>query len=159
MNIGAAAFTTTLNILSNFMFSRDFAQYDSMSSQEFKDAVCGLMELGGKPNLPDFFPILKSLDLQGLRREGTVYANKLLSIFDKVINERLQSRRTSSSHNGDSTTKNDVLDLLLNLNQNDESEFSLNDIRHLFLVSNSLNDELLKWTSIRYKKCFFFPFH
>ncbi|CAI9300183.1 unnamed protein product [Lactuca saligna] len=134
VNIGAAAFTTTLNILSNFMFSRDFAQYDSMSSQEFKDAVCGLMKLGGKPNLPDFFPILKSLDLQGLRREGTVYANKLLSIFDKVINERLQSRSTSSSHNGDSTTKKDVLDLLLNLNQNDESEFSLNDIRHLFLA-------------------------
>ncbi|KAI3500387.1 hypothetical protein L1887_36208 [Cichorium endivia] len=134
MNIGAAAFTTTLNILSNFMFSMDFAQYDSMSSQEFQDTVCGLMELGGKPNLPDFFPILKSLDLQGLRRRGDVLATKLLSIFDKVINERLQTRMTSSSYNGVSVTNNDVLDLLLNLNENDESELSRNDIRHLFLA-------------------------
>ncbi|KAI7742037.1 hypothetical protein M8C21_030043, partial [Ambrosia artemisiifolia] len=127
INIGGAAFTTSLNVLSNLIFSMDFAQYDSSSSQEFKDDVWALLEVGGKPNIADFFPIFRWFDPQGLVRRGNVYGNKLLAIFDKVIDQRLQTRSTSS-------TNNDVLDSLLYLNQMDESVFSLNDMRHLFFA-------------------------
>ncbi|KVH87801.1 cytochrome P450 [Cynara cardunculus var. scolymus] len=58
VNIGQTAATTTLNVLSNFIFSIDLAQYDSRSSQDFKDLVWSLMEVGGKPNIADFFPDL-----------------------------------------------------------------------------------------------------
>nr|GEZ57548.1 cytochrome P450 [Tanacetum cinerariifolium] len=47
VNIGAAMFTTSLNILSNIVFSKDFSQSFSMSSEEFKDAMWGVMEVGG----------------------------------------------------------------------------------------------------------------
>ncbi|KAJ0565487.1 putative ferruginol synthase [Helianthus annuus] len=47
VNIGEVAFTTSLNILSNLLFSTDFSQYDSMSSQEIKDVIWGVMEVGG----------------------------------------------------------------------------------------------------------------
>ncbi|KAI3681660.1 hypothetical protein L6452_36462 [Arctium lappa] len=133
VNVGAVAFTTTLNILSNFIFSMDFAQYDSVSSQEFKDTVWALMEVSGKPNLVDFFPILKRLDPQGLVQRVTIYGKKLLTNFDKIIDQRLQRRPSSSSHVGVSLA-NDVLDSLLNLNLKDESVFSQNDMRHLFLA-------------------------
>ncbi|KAL8235757.1 hypothetical protein R6Q59_016838 [Mikania micrantha] len=127
VNIGGVAFTTLLNMLSYFMFSMDLAQYDSLSSQEFKDDVWSIMEVVGKPNISDFFSIFKSFDPQGLMRHGTMYANKILNIFDTIIDHRLQTRSTSSTNN------NDVLELLLNLNQSQESEWSRTDISHLFL--------------------------
>ncbi|KAI3681648.1 hypothetical protein L6452_36450 [Arctium lappa] len=134
VNINAVAFTTTLNILSNFIFSMDLGQYDSVSSQEFMEAVSGLMEVVGKPNLADFFPILKSLDPQGLLRRANVYGTKLLTIIDRIIDQRLQKRLSSSPYHGVSCTHNDVLDSLLNLHLKDESEFSRNDMIHLVLV-------------------------
>ncbi|KAD3069186.1 hypothetical protein E3N88_37066 [Mikania micrantha] len=125
VNIGGVAFTTLLNMLSYFMFSMDLAQYDSLSSQEFKDDVWSIMEVVGKPNISDFFSIFKSFDPQGLMRHGTMYANKILNIFDTIIDHRLQTRSTSSTNN------NDVLELLLNLNQSQESEWSRTDIRNM----------------------------
>ena len=107
----------------------DFAQYDTVSSQEFKEAVMALLELAGKPSLADFFPILKPFDPQGFLRQGNVYGHKLLAIIDKIIDKRLESRLSSS-------TNNDVLDSLLNLVQKDESSFSRDDMRHLFFVSS-----------------------
>ncbi|PWA79047.1 cytochrome P450 [Artemisia annua] len=97
VNIGAAMFTTSLNILSNIMFSKDFSQSFSMSSEEFKDAMWGIMEIGGKPNLVDFFPILKFLDPQGLERQGNIYGKKIFTIFDEIIDQRFQRIATSST--------------------------------------------------------------
>ncbi|KAF5788887.1 putative geraniol 8-hydroxylase [Helianthus annuus] len=133
VNVGEVAFTTNLNILSNLLFSKDFSQYDSLSSQEIKDVIGGVMEVRAKPNLVDFFPILRPLDPQGLASQGSVYANKLFAIFDSIIDQRLQTRGgISSSYDNDSSTQSDVLDLLLNINFKDESEFSINDMKHLF---------------------------
>ncbi|KAK1408879.1 hypothetical protein QVD17_40995 [Tagetes erecta] len=127
VNVGAVAFTTILNILSNLLFSKDLAQYDSTSSHEIKDVIWGVMEVGGKPNLVDFFPILKPIDPQGLASQGTIYAKRLFAIFDSIIDQRLQTRADN-----DSSTQGDVLDVLLNINSKDESEFSINEMKHLF---------------------------
>ncbi|KAM0072424.1 putative geraniol 8-hydroxylase [Helianthus debilis subsp. tardiflorus] len=142
VNIGGIAFTTSLNVLSNLMFSMDFAQYDSSTSQKFKDDVWAILEIGGKPNITDFFPIFKLFDPQGLVRRGNVHGNRILALFDNVINQRLQTRSTSLADN-------DVLDSLLNLKQMDESAFSLNDIRHLFfalfIAGTDTTSSTLEW--------------
>ncbi|KAF5782301.1 putative ferruginol synthase [Helianthus annuus] len=39
INIGETAAIITLNVLSNYIFSINLAQYDSASSQEFKNMV------------------------------------------------------------------------------------------------------------------------
>ncbi|XP_076886456.1 cytochrome P450 76T24-like [Bidens hawaiensis] len=151
VKIGGLAFTTSLNVLSNLMFSRDCAQYDSLSSQEFKDNVWALLEIAGKPNIADFFPVLKSFDPQGLVHRGNVYGKKLMTIFDRIIDQRLQARLTSMTNNDEarltSMTNNDVLDLLLN--QMDESSFNRNDIRHLFyalfIAGTDTTSSTLEW--------------
>ncbi|KAJ0582351.1 putative geraniol 8-hydroxylase [Helianthus annuus] len=124
------------------MFSMDFAQYDSSTSQKFKDDVWALLEIGGKPNITDLFPIFKFFDPQGLVRRGNVHGNRILTLFDNVINQRLQTRSTSLADN-------DVLDSLLNLKQMDESAFSLNDIRHLFfalfIAGTDTTSSTLEW--------------
>nr|XP_043617256.1 cytochrome P450 76T24-like [Erigeron canadensis] len=148
VNIGAAAFTTAVNILSNLIFSKDLCQYVSMESEDFKDAIWGVMEIGGKPNLVDFFPILGPLDPQGLTRQGQVYAKKLYGIFDEIIEQRLETRDSLSEVV--KFTNRDVLDLLLNLiDLKDESEFSLNDLRHLlldlFVAGGDTTSTTLEW--------------
>nr|XP_043614766.1 cytochrome P450 76T24-like [Erigeron canadensis] len=152
VNIGAAAFTTSINSLSNLIFSKDLCQYVSTESQEFKDAIWGVMEIRGKPNLVDFFPILKPFDPQGLTRLGQVYANKLFGIFDEIIDQRLETRTRSSSSSNEAvkSTKIDVLDMLLNLiDLNDESKFSRNDLRHLlvdlFVAGTETISTTLEW--------------
>ncbi|KAK9076475.1 hypothetical protein SSX86_004809 [Deinandra increscens subsp. villosa] len=133
LNVGALTFTTILNMLSNMIFSVDVSHYDSTSSQEFKDVIWGVMEIGGKPNLVDFFPVLKPLDPQGLVSEGLVYGKKLYDIFDKLIDQRRETRARWLSYGNDSCTQNDVLDSLLDINFKDKSEFSITDMKHLFL--------------------------
>ncbi|KVH89171.1 geraniol 8-hydroxylase-like [Cynara cardunculus var. scolymus] len=150
VNIGAAMFTTLLNIISNLVCSMDFAQYDSATSQEFKEAVCGLMEIAGKPNIADFFPILKLFDPQGLIRRGNVYGKKLLAILDQIIDQRIHTRSSSSSCDGVSSTNNDILDSLLDLNLKGRSEsLSRDDMKHwvmdLFIGGTDTTSTTLEW--------------
>ncbi|KAI7733798.1 hypothetical protein M8C21_012549 [Ambrosia artemisiifolia] len=130
INVGETAATTTLNVLSNYIFSTNLAQYDSPSSQEFKNMVWAMMEITGAQNLADYFPVLRPLDPHGLFRRSKRCTKKLLAIFDKHINQRLHARSTSSSD----TSSKDLTDLLLNINKDPNASFSLDDIRHLIVI-------------------------
>ncbi|KAJ9564025.1 hypothetical protein OSB04_009185 [Centaurea solstitialis] len=147
INVGRVAFTTTFNLLSNIMFSTDMVRYDSLESQEFKDAVSSLVEVLGKPNLADYFPFLKPLDPQGLHREANFYMEKSMAILDGMVEQRLQEIAKSPSHAVSST--NDVLDLLLDLNRKNESEFSRDTMIHLlfdlFSAATDTTASTLEW--------------
>ncbi|KAA8520546.1 hypothetical protein F0562_014802 [Nyssa sinensis] len=132
VDIGRAAFTTSLNLLSNTIFSIDMAHYRSSSSQEFKELVWAVMEQGGKPNLADYFPFLKLIDLQGIRRKQKILFGKLSSMFDKIVNQRLQSR-ASSETSTPLMINNDVLEALLNICNGSDIKLNVKDIKHLFL--------------------------
>ncbi|KAM4070366.1 hypothetical protein ACB094_12G160200 [Castanea mollissima] len=64
ISIGTLVFGTTLNSLSNTILSVDIFDPKSNAIQELKELIWSIMELGGKPNLSDFFPLLKPFDLQ-----------------------------------------------------------------------------------------------
>ncbi|KAJ9680870.1 hypothetical protein PVL29_020008 [Vitis rotundifolia] len=125
VDIGRATFTTTLNLLSNTIFSVNLAHYNSNFSQEFKDLIWSIMEEAGKPNLADFFPVLRLVDPQGIQKRMTVCFNKLFEVFDGFIEQRLPLKASSAN--------NDVLDGLLNLDKQHDHELSSNDVRHLFV--------------------------
>ncbi|GAB2227774.1 hypothetical protein Droror1_Dr00009601 [Drosera rotundifolia] len=117
INIGLAAFNLILNILSRTIFSKDFADPDTEGGTEFKDLIWGIMVEAGKPNLSEFFPALKMLDPQGIRRRSEILSTKLLSMFESLVNERLQERKSLGS-----PTKNDVLDALIDTIQDNNGE-------------------------------------
>ncbi|KAI3444661.1 hypothetical protein Pfo_001326 [Paulownia fortunei] len=123
VDIGEAAFTTSLNLISATLFSVEFAQFNSDSSQEMKDVVWGVMKCLGSPNIADYFPVLKSADPQGILRQTKIYFEKLFAIFDGIIDEKLKSRGE----------KNDLVEALIDINQRDEAELSRNEIKHLLL--------------------------
>ncbi|KAH9685478.1 cytochrome P450 monooxygenase-like protein [Citrus sinensis] len=59
-----AAFDTSINLLSNTIFSVDLANPALDTAREFRDLVRSILEDAAKPNLSHFFPVLKMLDLQ-----------------------------------------------------------------------------------------------
>ncbi|OMO75808.1 Cytochrome P450 [Corchorus olitorius] len=67
VDIGQAAFKTTLNFMSNTIFSFNLADSSDQTAQEFREIVQAIKEEFGKPNFGDFFPFLRNLDLQGIR--------------------------------------------------------------------------------------------
>ncbi|PIM97815.1 Cytochrome P450 CYP2 subfamily [Handroanthus impetiginosus] len=124
VGIGEAAFTTSLNLISATLFSMEFAKFYSESSQEMKELVWGVMKCLGSPNFADYFPILKSVDPQGILKETKIYFEKLFANFDRIIDEKIKSREGE---------KHDLVEALIEINQRDEAELSREDIKHLLL--------------------------
>lgn len=108
VDVGVAAFMTSLNLLSNTLFSIDMVDPNSDSAQHFRDLMGAIMEDVGNANISDFFPFLSVLDLQGNRRRNEGHLKRLHRIFDELIDQRLDAMKAHSAIN------KDFLDALLN---------------------------------------------
>ncbi|KAL6008033.1 hypothetical protein ACLOJK_033539 [Asimina triloba] len=128
VNIGHAAFATVLNLISNTVFSVDMVDPFSDSAQEFRDLVRGITEDMGEPNVVDYFPLLRRLDPQGVRRRMEARLQKLHTIFDRMIDERLRWRSLEKN-----PRKNDFLDAALDCSEESASELKRPDIKGLFV--------------------------
>ncbi|KAK4710367.1 hypothetical protein R3W88_004880 [Solanum pinnatisectum] len=110
VDMGRASFRTSLNLISNTIFSKDL-------TDPFSDSV-------GKPNFVDYFPLLKMIDPQGIRWRLTEYFTKVLHLISGLIDERIKERKMGNRANVD------VLDALLNISTD---EIDRNHIEHLCL--------------------------
>ncbi|KAK1423386.1 hypothetical protein QVD17_18688 [Tagetes erecta] len=124
VDIGRAAFRTSLNLLSNTTFSKDLTDPYDDSGREFKEVVGNIMLEAGKPNLVDYFPVLKNIDPQGIRRRLSRHFGKVLEIFEELIQERMRMGRLNEV---------DVLDVCLKLIQDNPTEINQTCIKSLFL--------------------------
>ncbi|MED6169110.1 hypothetical protein PIB30_018241 [Stylosanthes scabra] len=133
LNIGETCFTTILNSVSNTFFSVNVAHYgESCKSQEFKDIIWGIGEESGKPNVVDFFPMFRFFDPQGARARMTKHTEKLIAFVDGLTEERLKSRALEK----ETTNKRckDVLDSILDVMLEENSQVSRLHVLHLFLI-------------------------
>ncbi|KAG6432386.1 hypothetical protein SASPL_103962 [Salvia splendens] len=124
VDVGKAAFTTSLNLLSASLFSLEFARFDSELSQEMKELISSTVKSVSRPNLADYFPVLKPVDPQGIFKETELNVGKLLLKLDEIIDEKLKS----------GGEKRDLMEALLEINRRDEAQLSRDDIRHLLLM-------------------------
>ncbi|KAL9242860.1 hypothetical protein vseg_016818 [Gypsophila vaccaria] len=129
IDIGQAAFTTSLNLLSSTFYSMDMGDPTSEFAFNFRDTIRGIMEEVGKPNFADYFPILKKIDPQGIRRRTSVHFQKMIDLFKTLIDERLQGKRPL----GIMQAENDVLDVLLGISQDKTGEIEPSKIPNLLL--------------------------
>ncbi|KAM7507010.1 hypothetical protein LguiA_017463 [Lonicera macranthoides] len=93
VDIGQAGFRTSLNLLSNTIFSMDLIDPFENSAKEFKELVWNIMVEAGKPNMVDYFPFLKGIDPQGIRCRMTVYFGKEVG---KYQNEKSAGKGVSA---------------------------------------------------------------
>ncbi|KAJ1423814.1 Cytochrome P450 [Sesbania bispinosa] len=125
--IGTAVSKTTFNILSNSIFSIDLFQ-STGAATEFKDVFTDTLKLVGAPNLADFFPVLRMIDPQGLKRRQTKNIRKVLDIIDGLVNQRLKMREGTNYE-----SHNDMLDVMLNISQENKM-IDKTMIEHVFYV-------------------------
>jgi len=136
IDMGKVAFRTSINLLSNTIFSVDFANNSAGTNEnkENKDLVMKMAETVGSPNMADFFPLLRLIDPQGIKKTYMFYIGKLFNVFDNIIDQRLKLRE------GDGfVTNNDMLDSLLDISEENIKELDREKIEHLLHVfSNPL---------------------
>ncbi|KAK9698789.1 hypothetical protein RND81_08G131400 [Saponaria officinalis] len=130
VDIRQAAFNTMVNLLSTILFSVDLDELfpNSKVSSDFKDALRGILDEAGKPNLSDFFPILRKMDPQGIRRRTGARFQKIIDLFNTVIKRRLEGERPPGLEQG-----NDFLDALLGNSQEKTPDIESSNIPYLFL--------------------------
>lgn len=129
VDIGRAAFRTSFNLLSNTVFSKDMVDPYQDSAQEFKDLAWNIMVEAGTPNLVDYFPVLKKMDPQGVKRRMTCYFQKVIKMLDGFINERMALKGS-----GTTVDNTDMLDELINISQVNPNEMDKILMEHLFVV-------------------------
>jgi geraniol 8-hydroxylase len=127
VDIGSAVFKTSLNLLSNTLFSIDMADPTQDSVKQFRHLIWEIMVEIGKPNFVDYFPVLEKIDPQGIRHRLTNHFEQIFELFSQLIDERLELRRL-----GTSGGENDVIDILLNISETN-GEISRTHIEHLCL--------------------------
>ncbi|KAB1221264.1 Cytochrome P450 76A2 [Morella rubra] len=111
IDVSRLLFLTSFNLIGNLMFSRDLISLDpkAESGDDFFYNASKVVELAGKPNVADFFPILSWLDPQGIRRKTQFHAERVFEIAGGFMRERLESKE--NGHNEDN--RKDYLDMLL----------------------------------------------
>ncbi|KAI9076674.1 hypothetical protein K1719_041439 [Acacia pycnantha] len=141
VDIGKAAFKTTLNLLSNTIFSVDLIQ-STGTAGELRETVAGIMKELGSPNVADYFPVLKKFDPQGVRRRTTIHFSKMLDVFHDLV-----SRRKKLRENAGSLTDNDILDVLLS--EENREVMQGKRIQHLsldlFAAGTDTSTSTLEW--------------
>ncbi|XP_022156837.1 geraniol 8-hydroxylase-like [Momordica charantia] len=127
VDVGKLGFVTTLNLISNTIFSVDVTILNSELAKEFKNSVSGILEEAAKPNLGDYFPMLRTLDIQGMRKRMAIHMGKILNVIDAMIKQRMKQQQLSP----DSTPNNDVLHYLL---KSEDSKLEKEQMEHLILI-------------------------
>lgn len=127
VNIGEVAFRTSLNAVSNTLFSLDMIE-PLKPAGELKEVVWQIFLEIGKPYLADYFPMLKKINPHGSKRRLEVLIQKLFDFFDGVIQRRLQLRTEKGW-----VRCNDVLDYLLDLIEEKNETLDISLVKHLFL--------------------------
>ncbi|XP_004303043.1 PREDICTED: cytochrome P450 76A2-like [Fragaria vesca subsp. vesca] len=147
VHVARFVFLMTFNLLGNLMLSRDLVDPNSKEGLEFFDAMRGLMETNGHGNIADYFPWLRWLDPQGVKRRMKKHVGKALEIASCFVKARMKERKLV----GGEKTK-DFLDVLLDFedNENDESakisDHHLNIfILEIFMAGSETTSSTTEW--------------
>ncbi|KAK9663979.1 hypothetical protein RND81_14G010900 [Saponaria officinalis] len=108
VKVGELVFVAEFNLLGNLMLSKDIVDPGLENGSEFFSAMDGLTQWTGVVNVADFFPWMKWVDLQGLRRKTEADMGKVLEIASSFVTERREENVI-----GRKRDRKDILDLLL----------------------------------------------
>ncbi|KAJ9550004.1 hypothetical protein OSB04_022547 [Centaurea solstitialis] len=144
VDVGKLAFAVALNQMSNTILSQNVTRYDCDDIGGFKEAVRTLMEVDGKFNLADIFPVLKPWDPQNIRRQAKAAYRWFDKVTDGFIKERLKHRESKLPRFGD------MLDSMLDCSEDKEDGFSFKHIKallvDLFLAGTETSANTIEWT-------------
>ncbi|KAJ4803862.1 cytochrome P450 family 71 polypeptide [Rhynchospora pubera] len=80
VDIGAEMFLNVMNVVTNTMWGGTLEGDKEGESvgKDFKEVVANIIDLLGRPNVSDFFPVLAPFDLQGIQSKMAVLRDRVL---------------------------------------------------------------------------------
>ncbi|KAL0409527.1 UNVERIFIED_CONTAM: cytochrome [Sesamum radiatum] len=132
IQVGELSFQTELNVIMNMLWGGIVEGEEGRRvGDEFREVVIKLVDMLGKPNIADFYPILARFDIQGAKKVSEGYMQSLDRIFEDVIDRYRKMLSTEIKKEG----KKDFLQVLLELKEKEDSEMSmsLTQIKALFV--------------------------
>ncbi|KAJ0682999.1 putative ferruginol synthase [Helianthus annuus] len=127
VDIGMMGFAFSLNQLVKTFFSQNMTSYEPEDIRRFQEVVEAAMEMMGKLNIVDMFPVLKPFDPQNVRRRAKEAFVSLEEMVEAPLNERVKHRDSNLPR------FDDVLDSMLDYSEENEDEFSLKHIKMLLM--------------------------
>ncbi|XP_004246575.1 iridoid oxidase-like [Solanum lycopersicum] len=107
IDVGRFFFLMSFNLIGNLMISKDLVDPTSDRGAKFFYHAGKVMEYAGKPNIADYFTILRCLDPQGIRRKTQFHVRRAFAIAGEYLRERMEDIENSDER------KKDYLDVLL----------------------------------------------
>ncbi|KAM0018793.1 putative cytochrome P450 [Helianthus debilis subsp. tardiflorus] len=102
-------FSTETSVLTRTIWESKGVKNNNLAA-ELDMLSSNIVQVLGRMNLSDFFPILAQFDLQGVERDSEKIRNKLDQLFTTIIDDRIESNLKES----EDEEKKDFLQVLLN---------------------------------------------
>ncbi|KAJ0790147.1 putative cytochrome P450 [Helianthus annuus] len=109
VNIREITFSTETSVLTRTIWESKGVKNNNLAA-ELDMMSAKIVQLLGRMNISDFFPILARFDLQGVERDSEKIRNKLDQLFTTIIDDRIESNLKES----EDEEKKDFLQVLLN---------------------------------------------
>ncbi|KAF7120429.1 hypothetical protein RHSIM_Rhsim13G0123300 [Rhododendron simsii] len=91
VEVSEITFLTVLNVVMSMLWGSTIdSQRAESIGPEFRVVILKIMELIGKPNVSDFFPILARFDGQGVEKETKRLMQWVERIFDPILESRMK---------------------------------------------------------------------
>ena len=127
INVGEQAFAAFLNLLTSMLWGGTL-EWEA-NGAKFRQVVIETIQLLGKPNISDFFPMLAWFDLQGVEREIKTRVSWLDRMYESIITERLKLAALHQEESG-----GDFLSILLKIWAEPMTPLTMSNLKGLIMV-------------------------
>ncbi|KAI5387944.1 cytochrome P450 81Q32 [Lathyrus oleraceus] len=120
------SFNTMLRVISGKRYYGEDDD-DALEGKEFQVLINEYIELLGSGSLNDYFPILKWIDFQGMKKKMVKFMKKMDSFLQKLVDEK---RRNWSNEQRNMT----LIDVMLDLQQKEPEFYTEEIVKGVILV-------------------------
>ncbi|PIA38467.1 hypothetical protein AQUCO_02800289v1 [Aquilegia coerulea] len=136
------------NAIGNAIFSKDIVNPQLNNGTEFFTSTAQTLELVTKSNVADYFPWLRWLDPQGMKKKMKQLMRRMIGFSSALVKERILDRK-----NGKRNEKKDFLDVMLDFqgNQLDGESANLSErnisigIQELLQAATDTSTSTIEW--------------
>ncbi|KAL9167288.1 hypothetical protein ABFS82_05G085700 [Erythranthe guttata] len=128
VEIGRLGFRTELNVMMNMLWGGtiEAGEQGRKIEAEFCGVISKVVDLSGKPNISDFYPLIAGLDIQGVKKQMEAYMQSLDTIFEDVIAQHKSTLSSAGEMIREKRSgRKDFLQTLLELQNKQDSDMSI----------------------------------